>query len=419
MARMLQFQTLFPLLVPLLLQLAVLAFSVLLDPYIRKRQKRLLLLITFLLLFLVFQNVLYDILAQHGAADVWLTAFSVLGYCVTPVVLMLFISLVDAEGRFRFFWAAVIANTLVYLSAFFSGLTFKITDGVFSRGPMGWTCHLVSLVLIVFHLVQTLAQFRSLRKPQAFIPAFSALLIIAATVVDTWILQEYAVSVSTITAVSASLLYYIWLHLQFAQEHEQTLLAQQRIRIMMSQIQPHFLYNTLSTIQALCRTDPEKAFDTLEMFGTYLRQNIDTLDQPDRIPFLSELKHTQVYTEIEMLRFPSIHPEYLIEDSDFTIPALTVQPIVENAIHHGIRIRSHGVVSIHTYRDETDHVICVRDNGKGFDPNNDYDPDETHIGIQNVRGRIERLCGGTLEIDSAPGEGTTVTIRIPCGKEQP
>ena len=407
------FQSILMLLVPLLLQLTVLTFSVLIDPYIRKRDKRLLLLIAALLFSLIAQNVLDHRLQGDAAHDFWHTVISVYGYCARPTILMLFISLLDVKKRCRLLWVLIAGNAAIYLTAFFSDAVFCIRDGLFFRGPLGWTCHVVSLVLLLFHLVQTLVKFQSLRRPEALIPVFSAAVIIAAAVIETRYDMDSVFGILTLAAVSGSLFYYVWLHLQFVREHEQALLSQQSIKIMMSQIQPHFLYNTLSTIQALCRTDPEKAFDTLEIFGTYLRQNIDTLDQPDRIPFASELKHTQIYTEIEMLRFPSIHLEYEIEDSDFTLPALTVQPIVENAIRHGVRIRSRGLVSVRTFRDGNDHVICICDNGKGFDPNVDYDPDETHIGIRSVRERIERLCGGSLTIESRLDEGTTVTIRIP------
>ena len=213
----------------------------------------------------------------------------------------------------------------------------------------------------------------------------------------------------------------IWLHLQLSRRHERELIehlqAEQRIRIMVSQIQPHFLFNTLSTIQALCRIDPEKASDTVEKFGQYLRQNIDSLNRVGLIPFEKEIEHTRIYAEIEQIRFPSTRITYELEDTDFTLPALTVQPLVENAIRHGVRIRSRGEVAILTRREEGAHVIVIRDNGRGFDVEQALNADSSHIGIRNVRDRIEQMCGGSLGIESRIGEGTTVTIRIPAGKE--
>ena len=213
--------------------------------------------------------------------------------------------------------------------------------------------------------------------------------------------------------VSSALFYYIWLHLKFVHDHEKALEAESRIRIMMSQIQPHFLYNTLSSIQALCRIDPDKAFDVTEQFGTYLRRNIDSLDQPDLIPFTKELEHTRVYSEIEMLRFPNVRVNYDVPDVDFSVPVLTVQPLVENAIRHGVRIREEGIVTVSSRTTDRFHEIMISDNGKGFDTTLLKTADGSHIGVRNVQERIEKLCGGTLTGESVPDKGTTVTIRIP------
>ena len=184
---------------------------------------------------------------------------------------------------------------------------------------------------------------------------------------------------------------------------------------MMSQIQPHFLFNTLSTIQALTEIDPERASKVIEEFALYLRQNINSLNEEDMISVTKELEHTRIYSDIEQVRFPSIKIEYEIEDDDFLIPPLTIQPMVENAIRHGVRGKKHGWVAVSTWREEDAHVISIRDNGKGFDV--DKMIEDTlkgdHIGLKNVRDRIIDMAGGTFKIESVEGEGTSVTIRIP------
>ncbi|MBR1747789.1 MAG: histidine kinase, partial [Clostridia bacterium] len=214
--------------------------------------------------------------------------------------------------------------------------------------------------------------------------------------------------------VSSTVFFYIWLHLQFVRKHEKALQAEQRIQIMMSQIQPHFLYNTLSTIQALCRIDPEKAFVITEKFGAYLRSNIDFLSSPNLIPLRKELEHTRIYAEIEMTRFPNISVTYDVEEEDFPIPALTIQPLVENAIRHGVRVCQKGKVSVRVYREGDFRMIVISDNGKGFDINQVQDSGKAHIGIQNVRERIEKMCGGRMEIESVIGEGTTIRLILPA-----
>jgi sensor histidine kinase YesM len=196
-------------------------------------------------------------------------------------------------------------------------------------------------------------------------------------------------------------------------EHENALKAEQRIKIMMSQIQPHFLYNTLTTIQSLCLTNPQKAFETTGKFGSYLRNNIDSLNRSELITVEKELEHTRVYADIEMLRFPKISVEYHIEAADFCVPALTIQPLVENAIRHGVRDVDRGLVEVSTKQTEGGNIIIISDNGVGFDTNIPFSTDKDHIGIKNVSERIKSMCGGTLSIDSKLGEGTVITITIP------
>ena len=105
--------------------------------------------------------------------------------------------------------------------------------------------------------------------------------------------------------------------------------------------------------------------------------------------------------------------EYDIHDVSFAVPALTLQPLVENAVRHGVRIRKEGLIRIRTVEENGYHTITISDNGKGFDTEKLEQLDAGHSGIKTVRVRIESLCGGDLEIVSCPDEGVTVTIRIP------
>ena len=125
-----------------------------------------------------------------------------------------------------------------------------------------------------------------------------------------------------------------------------------------------------------------------------------------------------VYAQIEMERFPNIHLDYEIEDEDFLLPALTIQPLVENAIRHGVRGLPRGQIEIITAMRPDCHEIIIRDNGRGFRPEELPGTDRPHIGIQNVRERLQKLCGGTMTIESEEGRGTSVTIHIPLRKEQ-
>lgn len=399
-------------LAPIMLQIVGLFLAVLIDPYIKKRDRKLMLAITGLVFSLVVQNYL-DYISDQRGMDQLRTIASVWGYSVRPVILLLFISLLNKKKNGRLLYGLVAVNAAVYFSAFFSQLAFWIEDGHFQRGPLGFTCHIISLIMLVYSFFLTICEVRRVPKKESVFPLLNVILIFVGIGIDYFTARQQVVSYLTITVVSGSLFYYIWLHLQFVREHERALMAEQRIQIMMTQIQPHFLYNTLSTIQALCRIDPEKAFDTTEKFGLYLRQNIDSLNRPELIPIKKELEHTKIYADIEMIRFKNVRVEYDIRDESFCVPALTVQPLVENAIKHGVRIRDEGIVTVRTKKTDNCHEIVISDNGKGFDTTQQLSSDKTHIGIRNVEERVRKMCNGTVSIESRLDEGTTVTIRIP------
>ena len=196
-------------------------------------------------------------------------------------------------------------------------------------------------------------------------------------------------------------------------------LQESRIAIMISQIQPHFIYNTLGTIQQLCKEDPEQAARLVQNFSIYLRGNFSELDNTVPIRFAKELEHVRCYTEIELIRFPDMTVRYDIQTEEFLLPALTVQPLVENAIKHGLMgLEEGGTVTVSAYEDQTDYCICVSDDGIGFDVSGLMDT-KKHIGLRNVRERLQAMCGGSLTIESQPGVGTRALIRIPKeGKEE-
>ena len=194
-------------------------------------------------------------------------------------------------------------------------------------------------------------------------------------------------------------------------------LAENHIAITMSQIQPHFLYNALGSISALCDIDPVRARDATDHFADYLRMNLESMDRFSPIPFQRELNHIQTYVWLEKMRFgQKLQVEYDIRVKDFQVPALSVQPIVENAVKHGVCAReTGGVIVISTRESKEFYSITVRDNGIGFraeDPA-DYHDGKLHIGIQNVRSRLKTMVDGRLDIQSSPGTGTVATIQIP------
>ena len=398
-----------------------LALAVCADPYVRKPVKRIMLTIDVMVLSIILACCVANALeAAWDPAYVTLqTAIGVYCYVMRPAILVLFIYIVWDDPRRRLFWIPELVNIAVYLTTFFRPWTFYFTEqAAFIRGPLGYTAHYVSFVLLLAQLIIVLVSFKKIAGVEKLIPVANAAIILLGVFMDSRCHESGTISFTEISAVFCCVFCYTWLHLRFVREHEQALVAEQRIQIMISQIQPHFLYNTLSTIQALCLENPRKAAAITERFATYLRQNIDSLNEADLIPFRKELDHTLVYTQIETERYPNIHLDYEIEDEDFLLPALTVQPLVENAIRHGVRGMARGQVDIITNRLPDCHEIVIRDNGKGFSTTDAPETEGSHIGIQNVRERLERLCGGTMTIESEAGRGTSVIIHIPPGKER-
>ncbi|MBR5539148.1 MAG: histidine kinase [Clostridia bacterium] len=190
-------------------------------------------------------------------------------------------------------------------------------------------------------------------------------------------------------------------------------LAESRISTMISQIRPHFIYNTLGSIEQLCELDPPKAGELVHNFAKYLRGNFGELDNPKPILMSQEMEHVHYYISIENVRFPDMVFSFEMRSEDFRLPALTVQPIVENAIKHGLmKLEKGGSIRVISYETDTAYCISVEDDGVGFDTGKLLDEKE-HIGIRNIRNRLGAMVGGTLEIESTPGVGTKVLITIP------
>jgi len=197
-------------------------------------------------------------------------------------------------------------------------------------------------------------------------------------------------------------------------------ISESAIATMTSQIQPHFIYNTLSAIKALIRLNPEIAIETVQEFSSYLRTNIDSLSNIKPVSFETELKHVETYLSIENKRFNGkLIVTYDIMETDFELPSLTIQPIVENAVKHGITSKKStgGKISIATYKTDDKIIITISDDGEGFEAT--QAPSESEgkgVGLENVKVRLAAIVGGTLEIESEIDKGTKVTITIPDGE---
>ncbi len=188
-----------------------------------------------------------------------------------------------------------------------------------------------------------------------------------------------------------------------------------QIRLVISQIQPHFLYNALNSIYYLCEKDPMTAQEAINNFSNYLRGNMDALRSTTPVDFKVELNHVENYLALEKMRFEDeLDVVFDIETTDFKIPSLCLQPVVENAVKHGVGKKlDGGTVTIRTKEMSDSYEIIVADDGVGFDLSEKKDDGRSHVGIENVNNRLREMVGGSLRVKSTPGQGTIALIHIP------
>lgn len=229
----------------------------------------------------------------------------------------------------------------------------------------------------------------------------------------------YGISLLSVAITISMLLMYITSLMEQSQRliRQEREIADMKIDMTLSQIRPHFMFNTLTTIRYLIKKKPEEAVEAIDEFSSYLRMNLESMSERKMIPVEMEIEHVNNYLSIEKRRFGDrINVVLDIGDEGFVIPALTVQPLVENAVKHGITQRAEGgTVTIKTGRRAGGHYVSVSDDGVGFDKDDPTCESEgrRHVGIKNVRERLASVCGGTLSITSEPGKGTVSEIFVP------
>lgn len=197
-------------------------------------------------------------------------------------------------------------------------------------------------------------------------------------------------------------------------------LVMSRVRNSASQMKPHFLYNALGSIQEVILEDPERAAALLEDFTIHLRSCIKAMDSDQPIPFEQELENIKAYAHIENMRFgDKLDVRFELGETDFLVLPLSIQPLVENAIRHGVYQRGPegGSVILRSWAEGDAWVVQVEDTGVGFDVHRYAERvrlgDVDSTGLKNIRFRLERILGAALDIESQVGGGTTATVRIP------
>lgn len=300
-----------------------------------------------------------------------------------------------------------------------NGMLFGFDEnGRYYDGPWYFIVNIVDISVLFIEIGMVVSYHRILSlKGMLSLLSFSILPLLSMVAIPYW----YPTPMYMATTLSLILLYILFhgeLTRQLTNKERLLLenerqLAESRIRIMLSQIQPHFIYNTLGTIEYLCKHQPQTAAKLVHDFSLYLRGNFSEIDNPNPILLSREIEHVRYYIAIEKMRFSDMEIRIALDSSDFLLPALSVQPLVENAIKHGLMgLASGGTVTISSYETSDLYCVSVIDDGVGFDTTTQIDENK-HVGIRNIRGRLQAMCNGKLVVTSSPGKGTKALITIP------
>lgn len=306
-------------------------------------------------------------------------------------------------------WLLFFAMVMISL---FTPFIYSVTpENTFYREPDYPLVVLPLAAIMVLNIVGLVRRREKLSKK--YYRAFLIYLLPLAAAVIIHIFVSAFLLICAGYVISAFSMYAIILTNQIEQYlRQQREIARQRASIMVLQMRPHFIYNTMTSIYYLCEQDPAMAKQVTLDFTTYLRKNFTAIVSDDTIPFSEELEHTKAYLAVEQAQFEDmLFVEYDIAHTQFRVPPLTLQPIAENAVKHGLDPDSEPLhLLIRTKRTGSGSRIIVEDNGRGFES---YDNNEPHTALANIQQRLEMMCNGSLTIAPREGGGTVVEVNIP------
>lgn len=307
-----------------------------------------------------------------------------------------------------------VAVTLLVITQF-TGLFYSVdAGGIYHRGPLFWLSQAIAIGTLVMDIVLIVCYRERLSRAERISFCVYACVPIVAIFMQLFFYGVYFLLLSS-TLAAVFMLGAIILDQTEQYYRTEQELSQMRSALVLSQVQPHFLYNSLTAIAALCEHAPAEAKEATLAFAEYLRTNMNALNAKGTVPFVTELKHIETYLYLEQLRFgDDLLVDMDIEATDFSLPALTIQPLVENAVKWGVcPDEEGGIVRLSTHETPLGVEITVSDDGVGFDPEHLPQDGKDHLGLQLVRDRLKMVCGAKLTVESKIGQGTVVRVFIP------
>ena len=342
-------------------------------------------------------------------------------YVFSPFIILIEVFITFPGKKYRAVCSIpAIINCLVYSTALFgSDLAFYFSPaGRWGRGLLGMTIYFVLLFYVLLLTVFSITYFRAHnRKKGGILMLIIMQSILAAFLEYTNILSGYVNAVIALCMLE----YYFYLSVIYQQELRETIaekelnLTRQRITLLLGQIRPHFIFNTLSIIRSLAKKDSAMAVSCIDSFSDYLKAHIQTLQNDKTIPFMEELENVKAY--LDLGKAGSLHPVdvcYDLQYTDFKLPPLSLEPLAENAIKHGIDV-SGRVMTIRTFHENNEAVIVVENRCRPAEGLTDRESERLGVGIENTRKRLELLCSGTLDLQITD-ENAVATVRIPDGE---
>lgn len=312
-------------------------------------------------------------------------------------------------------WGIFVLAVVLLVISQFTGIFYSLdADGFYHRGPLFWLSQVIAIASLLLDVLLIACYREHLSRAERISFCVYVCVPILAIIAQ---LIFYGVYFLLLSSTLAAVFMLGAIILDQTEQHYRTKqeLSQMRSAVVLSQVQPHFLYNSLTAIAALCEQSPAEAQHATFAFAEYLRTNMRALNAKSAVPFETELKHIETYLYLEQLRFgDELLLDMDIETVDFSLPALTIQPLVENAVKWGVgQAEDGGVVKLTTRRTPLGVEITVSDNGVGFDPEHLPQDGKEHLGLQLVRDRLQAGCGARLTVESKIGQGTVVRVVIP------
>ena len=333
-----------------------------------------------------------------------------------PMLTVFLLECAGEKWRQSVLFYGVIALWLLYfilllLTQFLPVFYYFTPDNTYHRAPLYFVLLIPPALLMGANLFG-LWRRRAVLTPRQRMALF---IFLAVPLVSMLVqMQSYGLYVIVFGTSASALFMFCFIladHLErYIRQREEIIRQQASIKVL--QMRPHFIYNTMMSIYYLCSQNPVKAQQVTLDFTAYLRKNFTAIVKEGTIPFTEELEHTRAYLAVEKVRFADmLFVEFDTPCMMFRVPPLTLQPIVENAVKYGVSPNLDPLyLSVITRETENGSEIVVEDTGPGFLPAENNEP---HIALDNIRERLEAMCGGTLEIAPRREGGTRVTIWVP------